>query len=162
MCICFYSCYDAKDVISLLIQLTEYAFGTKVLILQASILDFAIMRCESGWGNILFAFFLNVLYAASWDRLSKLMLLDVFFQWRWAWKTTGNSCRTFWAWEKFGFFEDVSYCHTCSFCDWFDLWFLVDKHDASLLKTESNATKLNDPNAILILHSCLTSLVTWN
>jgi hypothetical protein len=48
MHICFYSCHDAKDVISLLVQLIEYAFGTKVLILQASILDSAVMRCESG------------------------------------------------------------------------------------------------------------------
>lgn len=82
-----------------------------------------------------------------------LCCLLYFFQWWRGWKTTDNSCWTFWAWEKFGFSEDVNYCHTCSFCDWFELWFVVDKHDACLLKSESNATKLNDTNAIFVPHA---------
>jgi hypothetical protein len=43
-----FSSYVVNNVLSLLIQLTEYAFGTKVLILQASIPDFTVTRCELG------------------------------------------------------------------------------------------------------------------
>jgi len=43
-----FSSYVVNNVLSLLIQLTEYAFGTKVLILQASIPDFAVTRCGLG------------------------------------------------------------------------------------------------------------------